>query len=173
MEILCSIVFLSALEVHLEERIVVASASVSLLQAFLAQFNVMQVGLGWLLLQQWLFLVQELGVGDGSLAMALEWWQLLLLLGVQDRHLVEPWQVLHWAIVPSNSVLNLELIEPSSLVEGIRVVAAPERVFAWRIALAMSTIWCLCVVSLPIIVDEPFTFKEVFAPSLDLSICAL
>ena len=133
----------------------------------------MQVGLGWLLLQLWLFLVQELGVGDGSLAMALEWWQLLLLLGVQDRHLVEPWQVLHWAIVPSNSVLNLELIEPSSLVEGIRVVAAPERVFAWRIALAMSTIWCLCVVSLPIVVDEPFTFKEVFAPSLDLSICAL
>ena len=36
LEILCSIVFLSALEVHLEERIVVASASVSLLQAFLA-----------------------------------------------------------------------------------------------------------------------------------------
>ena len=173
MEILCSVVFLSALEVHLEEWVVVPSAPVPLLQALLSELNIVQVGLGWLLLQLRLFLVQELGVRDGSLAMALERWQLLLLLSVQDRHLVEAWKVLHWAMVPPNSVLNLELVKPPSLVEGIRVVAAPERVLARRIALALCSVWRLCVVALSVVVDEPFPFKEVFAPSLILSICAL
>ena len=50
MEILCSVVFLSALEVHLKEWVVVPSAPVPLLQALLSELNIVQVGLGWLLL---------------------------------------------------------------------------------------------------------------------------
>ena len=61
-KIVCSIIFLTTFEIHFKKRVIVTSASIPLLQIFLSEFNIMQVCFCWLLLELWLFLIEELRI---------------------------------------------------------------------------------------------------------------
>ena len=73
-------------------------------------------------------------------------------------------------MVPPNSILHGKFIESAPLVESIWIIATSQLIFAWGVASTLSSIRSLCIISFSFIVDEPFTLKEIFAPSLILSI---